>query len=125
MAVIRFLLHLNKLQVQYHLAPGRITAKSVTFDKSSQPKGRVIPVDPFAKIPTADELADQYERLLNLEKDCLVAFRSNDRETKELLRLLFKQQTDVELVRDVYDKARDESLVRHCQASFVSVFGLW
>mmetsp|Transcript_24783 Transcript_24783/g.72853 ORF Transcript_24783/g.72853 Transcript_24783/m.72853 type:complete len:443 (+) Transcript_24783:251-1579(+) len=93
--------------VLYHHGKGRITNSKRVFHRDGRPwPPQVTVVDPFAKPPPDSVLRENYQALINAERECMQAFREQERQMKEILSKRAEEEESFQLEVSVYDTSR-------------------
>ncbi len=90
----------------YHRDNGRISSSSKIFNRDGIVKG--FQADSLAKAPSAKEVGDEYQRLVQMEKDCLQKLRDMERETTEILERREEEEHNIELRYSFYDARKNK-----------------
>eukprot|EP00163_Fabomonas_tropica_P007385 TRINITY_DN1710_c0_g1_i2.p1 TRINITY_DN1710_c0_g1~~TRINITY_DN1710_c0_g1_i2.p1 ORF type:complete len:683 (-),score=196.63 TRINITY_DN1710_c0_g1_i2:121-2169(-) len=90
----------------FHLNDDRVTASTRSYTKDGM--SSIIQVDPFAKEPKKQELLEEYNRLLQAERDCIASIKDTEREITTILRARIREEENIELVTSIYDTLRNK-----------------
>eukprot|EP00741_Cyanophora_paradoxa_P015016 tig00020830_g14487.t1 len=108
----------GRIRVEYHTAPGRITASSREYSKDGRTD--INSVDPFAREPKKPILLEDYQRVLHAEKECQQAVRESERESKDIYMTRMKEEQAIVLVISPYEvfrrKKDEKELSREAEA---------
>lgn len=108
-AKVTFYVAEDRIRVQFHRLPNRITASSRQYTKDG--KSSVIAVDPYAAPPKKQDLVDEYQNLLIAEKALAVSIRKAEADTTKILESRVAEEKDISLDVSVYDTARNAALM--------------
>lgn len=93
-----------QIKLQFHYAPGRITASSRVYTKDGT--AHETQVDPFAVPPKESELLDEFQRLIAMEKECLATVRAVEQEVSDITTRRAREEQNITLLVPFYDVVR-------------------
>jgi len=93
------------IRALYQFGDGHVTASSRVYPKETW-KPLVTLVDPFAKKPLDSALREDFQALVLAERECLQAFREQERQMKDILVKRRGEEAEHQLIISVYDTAR-------------------
>ncbi len=85
----------------FHKDQGKITASTRTYTKEGKAKGFVAGT-PTKQISAADVSGD-YQRLLQIERDCVQKLRDTEREIIDILEKRDEEEKHIDLRYSIYD----------------------
>jgi hypothetical protein len=101
-----FIPFLSKIDVLFQQDEGRITRSSRTYTKEGKTRG--FQADPFARSkPTAQELYEDYQKFVGLEKECGNKLKETDREFEDILERREDEEANIQLKYSVYDVSKE------------------
>ena len=103
-----FLLEDQAIQVQYHHAPGRITASSRLYTKHNSGV-ELTTVDPFAPPLTAPQLDADFRAAVQAEKDCISAVKTQQRAVADIIKTRKRQEASALLEKSMFDLALERA----------------
>lgn len=94
----------NQICLYYHYGPNRVTTSSRIYHKDGT--SHILQVDPLAETPDPSQLSEEYQMLLQAERDCRQAASDSLLEIREILRTRTNQELNITLEVPYYDIGR-------------------
>ncbi|CAG9466922.1 unnamed protein product [Pedinophyceae sp. YPF-701] len=100
----RFRLTEDEITLQYHYGEGRITRGAKLFTRDTS---HVTQVDPLVRTPTDSELLEEYQALVQAERETVQSIRDMEADVRELLLNRVREEQVMVLVTPYFDIIRE------------------
>jgi hypothetical protein len=95
----------NKIRLDYHYGPGKITRSIRRYSDDGEFSTEC--VDPFMKVPSVVETIEEYNELVDAERDCRLSIHKSHQEINEIIKRRMEEEENNEFITSIYDVIRN------------------